>query len=106
MATTPETKLQRAVQRWFIDRGFWTFKIHGSMYQKAGVPDLLLLKNGRAIFIETKTPSGRLSRLQVAVMKEIERVASVPCYVVRKLEECETIYSEAMGLDASSEPSL
>lgn len=76
------------------------------MYQKAGVPDLLLLKNGRAIFIETKTPSGRLSRLQVAVMKEIERVASVPCYVVRKLEECETIYSEAMGLDASSEPSL
>ena len=80
-------------------------KIHGNKFQKAGIPDLLLMKEGRAFFIEVKTKSGRVSPLQFAVMKEIERVASVPCYVVRELEECEAICVEVTGRDASSDPS-
>lgn len=103
MSTQPETRLQRKIQKWFTDRGFFVLKIHGGKFQRAGIPDLLLMIQGRAFFIEVKTAIGRVSPLQVAVMNEIEKVASVPCYVVRSLEECEAICVAAMEQSESSE---
>jgi Holliday junction resolvase len=104
MPTTPETRLQRSIQKWFTDKGFYVLKIHGNQFQKSGIPDLLIMREGRAFFIEVKTPVGRVSPLQFARMKEIERVASVPCFVVRELKECEAICVEVTGRGASSDP--
>lgn len=38
---------------------------------KAGIPDLLCLKNGRAVFIEVKRPGGKVSELQRLRMAEL-----------------------------------
>ena len=39
---------------------------------KNGIPDLLLLKDGIASFIEVKTETGRLSELQKYRIKQLE----------------------------------
>ncbi len=38
---------------------------------KAGIPDLLCLKNGRTVFIEVKRPGGKVSELQRLRMAEL-----------------------------------
>jgi len=67
--------------------GWWTMKIHGNRFQMAGVPDLLCLRGGRAVFLEVKQPGKRPTKLQEARMNEIERYAGVPCHVVTSAEE-------------------
>ena len=99
MATTPETLLQRSIQKWLRSKGYWCLKVHGSQYQRAGIPDLLILKNGKAWFIETKIKSNQPSPLQRAVIAEIERVADVPCFVIRSLEECALSFAEPLELE-------
>lgn len=86
----PEAALQRACIGYLRllpapERGgpYWTAinpnpakgKVHGaiskSLGAKAGVPDLLLVWRGKAIFIELKAKGGRLSDVQRAAASEI-----------------------------------
>lgn len=66
-------------------------KIHGGAYQTSGIPDLLLLRHGRAAFIEVKQPGrGKKSEptpIQRARMEEIERCGGVPCFCATSKEE-------------------
>lgn len=77
----PEQQLQIAVAHYLTlvlpSDCFWTAIGHGGggkirgailkmMGVKPGVPDLMLVWRGQAIFIELKTPVGRLSPAQIA----------------------------------------
>lgn len=55
---------------------------------KAGVPDLLVIANGRAHWIELKTPKGRLSMTQQARHADL---LNAGCYVAtcRSIDEIE-----------------
>ena len=77
MSQTPEGKLTAAVQRRLNQlkaQGvpIWWLKLHGGPMQRRGVPDLLILVAGRALFVELKAPGKRPSPLQQARMNEIE----------------------------------
>ncbi|NBW12105.1 MAG: VRR-NUC domain-containing protein [Caulobacteraceae bacterium] len=74
--------------------GWFAVKIHGNAYQMAGLPDVLCIKGGRAVWMEAKVPGNEPSPIQVRRMKELA-AAGCPCAVVfsdkdaRKfLEEC------------------
>lgn len=71
--------------------GWWVTKLHGGPMQKAGLPDLLCLKDGRACFLEVKQPGkGKASDatpLQRQRMAEIRDKAGVPSFVVRSAED-------------------
>ncbi len=45
-------------------------KIHGSQYQRAGTPDLLIVINGYAIWIELKKPGEEPTKLQDQELKD------------------------------------
>jgi hypothetical protein len=49
MASKPETKLQRAIQKELKSRGWWCLKIHGGIFQRAGIPDLLCIRYDKVI---------------------------------------------------------
>lgn len=49
----------------------WWIKLHGNQYQKAGVPDLLIVYAGRAIFVECKAPGKKPTPLQTRRMTEV-----------------------------------
>lgn len=75
---------------------FW-LKIHGGSMQKAGVPDLLVVVDGRFLFVEIKTPSGRLSRIQEVRIAEIAQAGGPTC-VVRSVDEFESAVKQLASL--------
>jgi hypothetical protein len=68
-------------------RGWWVMKIGAGPWQRPGLPDLLLIKDGVARFLEVKTATGKVSSTQQSTMLEIERYAGARCDVVRSRDE-------------------
>lgn len=62
-------------------------KVHGGPYQLSGVPDLLCIKAGRAMFLEVKQPGKHPTEIQRRRMNEIETVGGAACHVVTSKEQ-------------------
>lgn len=89
MATKAETTLQqnivRAIRKKYGSR-CWVLKVHGGPYQKTGVPDLLVIIDGVALWFEVKMPGEDPTEIQKAVMQEI-RAAGCVVAVVESVSE-------------------
>jgi hypothetical protein len=57
--TQPESRLSREIQKALRKRGAFCFKVHGSEYMMAGLPDIIVCYRGMFIALETKTPEGK-----------------------------------------------
>lgn len=77
-----EANIVAAIVRVAKAAGWWVMKVHGGPYQMSGVPDLLCVKDGRAVWLEVKQPGKQPTDLQRRRMNEIERVGGSPCHVV------------------------
>jgi len=82
----PETVLTRRIVRELEAFGALVFKICGSQYQAAGLPDLLVHRGGMTVWMEVKTATGRLRKIQEARITQIRRYG-IPVAVVRSPEE-------------------
>ena len=80
-----EARLTATIVRELKRRKIWHAKIHGGPHQRAGLPDLLVIVNGRAGWFEVKTLCGKLTPLQEAMLR---RLRDAGCYagVVRSIE--------------------
>ena len=87
----PEAKIVAAVVRMLEKRGALVVNIHGSVYSRAGTPDLVgVLPGGVAFCLEVKTPDGVASKLQErAIRRWSERGARAA--VVRSVEDAERV---------------
>jgi very-short-patch-repair endonuclease len=68
----------------------WYFKVHGGPFQLAGVPDLIGCHHGRFFAIEVKTPDGKLSTLQRAILSQIQAAGGL-CGVARSVDDARRI---------------
>ena len=68
-----EKTVENQIKRYLDRLGVWYMKVHGSMYQKAGVPDIIACINGHFVGIEVKRPGGKVSALQQLQIDEINR---------------------------------
>lgn len=63
--------------------GWWAMKNHGGAYSVAGLPDLLCIKNGRAVWAEVKRPGETPTRIQEHTLRKLAeagcRVGVVTC---------------------------
>ncbi len=57
-----ESQVQRSLIKKYEADGWLVVKL--ILTTKAGIPDLLLLKNGKARFVEVKRPNGHPTKLQ------------------------------------------
>lgn len=73
-------------------------KLHGSQYQEAGTPDLHVTCHGRSLWLEVKTPTGRVSPLQAQRLAEWSAAGAVTA-VVRSLDEVRSLL-DRVALDA------
>lgn len=55
----PEAKLSRKILDELRKNGYFCFKVHGSEYMMAGLPDIIVCANGLFIGLETKMPQQR-----------------------------------------------
>ena len=60
----PESQIQSMIIQMLRQFGWFVVKIHQSLGSYKGIADLYALKDGRNIWIEVKTPRGRLSEHQ------------------------------------------
>lgn len=59
--------------------------------QTSGIPDLLCVKSGKAVFLEVKQPGKHPTELQKQRMHEIRNTGGAVAEVVRSREEAERI---------------
>ena len=86
---------EKALEEHFMRRvrqeGGWALKLYP--WAVVGLPDRLTLYQGRVRFVELKAPGGRVSRIQKAVHRRLER-HGFPVAVVRTKEQVETVIKE------------
>lgn len=81
-----EKTVENQIKRYLDRLGVWYMKVHGSAFQKAGVPDLIACIGGRFVGIEVKRPGGRVSPLQKLNIEEIQRSGGV-AFVAYSVED-------------------
>jgi len=86
-----ESVLQRQIIQHLRGMGAWVFNVHGSPYQQAGTPDLLVGYRGRFYAMEVKRPGGVLTPIQTKVIEEIRASGSVAGRVESIAEAVELI---------------
>lgn len=73
---TVVTNIKKALEKHYP--GFY-FKVHGSAFQKVGIPDLVGLHKGRFIAVEVKAPGkeGNLTKIQEACIQKIKLAGGI-----------------------------
>lgn len=61
-----ETKIQKAIQDYMKSLGGYEFKVHGDIFMRAGIPDIVCCLKGRFVGIEVKDYGNVPSELQLA----------------------------------------
>lgn len=66
-----ESKLQSTIIKTLEEKGYYLIKVIRA--NKNGIPDLIVLKGGKTLFIEAKAEKGVLSKLQAFRIEELAR---------------------------------
>lgn len=64
MTKQPEAKVSTQIMKAWRKMGAWCFKVHGSEFQPAGIPDICGVYNGISVWCETKMPGNKTSQIQ------------------------------------------
>lgn len=91
----PESKLSRKIMDALRLEGYFCFKIHGSEYMMAGLPDIIVCAEGRFIGLETKMPSARenVSPIQKHIHWKIELAGGKAMVVCSPQEALDAVSS-------------
>lgn len=80
----------------------WKARVSGMMAIKftspglAGVPDRILIADGRVLFIELKAPGRKPRKLQNAVVSRM-RAHGAKCYCISTMEQADRMLAELRG---------
>ena len=80
-AKISESEIQRQLIKRYEKDGFYVIKIIKA--NKAGIPDLLIIKDGVAQFVEAKSATGIVSDLQRLRAKELRQFGCVVRFVTQ-----------------------
>lgn len=89
--TQPESKLSRKIMDALRLEGHFVFKVHGSEYMMAGLPDIIVCAKGLYIGLETKMPATRnnvstIQKYRHDQIREAGGAAFVVCSVQEALD--------------------
>jgi len=74
---TTEKSITKSITANLDRHGIFWLKIHGSPMQRRGMPDLLVIKEGRAYFFEIKVPGNKPTMLQHHRLEQIQHAGAV-----------------------------
>ena len=86
-----ESSITRSIVLLAKSLGYWTFKIAGGPMQTSGIPDLLCVRSGKAVFLEVKRPGQRTSPLQAARINEIRTIGGAVAEVVTSVTQAREV---------------
>ncbi len=85
---TPETKIKTEIRSWLVINHWFQFPILQGMGAHKGISDLIACRNGIVLFIEVKTPKGKLSEHQMVFRDNIQ-FANCHYVIARGYEDIE-----------------
>lgn len=68
-----EKTITKKIMKALTERGYFCIKIHGGPFQVAGLPDILVIKDGLAVWLEVKQPGKHATKLQQAMITKLIR---------------------------------
>lgn len=71
-ATASETDIMRSIRDFLRLYGWKVVRMQQSLGSEKGIPDLYAIRGGQSVWIEVKTPKGRLSKYQESWLKDLE----------------------------------
>lgn len=78
MATTPEGRIKRKLDKLLKEFPLWYFAPQAGIYGGAGIPDRIVCYNGRMIGVECKADATKeLTKLQSACAAKIEKAGGL-----------------------------
>lgn len=90
--STKISKLESEIESYFIRKawqaGVMTFKFTSP--GRAGVPDRILIADGRVLFVELKAPGQNPRRLQVEAVRRM-RLHGARCYCISTKEQADRL---------------
>lgn len=93
-----EKAIENQIKNWLEKQGYWWMKVHGDMFQKAGIPDIITCVHGRFVAIEVKRPNGgvvsALQKYNINKIKENEGIA----FVARSLDDVKSVVERLNAL--------
>lgn len=90
-----ESDIQAQIRDYLRWNGWFCIKIHQSLGSYRGIADLYALKDGYSIWIEVKTPKGRLSKHQEKFRDDV--LAHGGTYIVARSVEDVRNYVDKYG---------
>lgn len=72
-----ENKVQKSIQDYLESIGAYRFKVHGEIFMRAGIPDIIACLKGRFIGIEVKDGNNTPSELQLAHGRKIQKAGGI-----------------------------
>jgi len=88
-----ESSITKSIVTLARSMGFWTFKIAGGPMQTSGIPDVLCIKAGKAVFLEVKQPGKKPTEIQKHRMHEIRAVGGAIAETVTSKQEAKEVLS-------------
>lgn len=84
-----ENKVQKQIQEYVRSVGGYCFKVHGEMFMRAGIPDIICCIKGQFVGIEVKDGNNQPSELQLAHIANIRRCGGIGfvAYSVKDVEK-------------------
>ncbi len=67
-----ENDILRSIRDYLRLHGWKVVRNHQSLGSEKGIPDLTAIRGGQTVWIEVKTPKGRLSKYQEAWLQDLE----------------------------------
>ena len=95
MRVTEEGRLKEDCKMLFEANGFYYRSVTvgyvpGRTNPSAGIPDAIVMRNGVVVWVEFKTPKGKLSKEQETFIFEWTAHGGL-VFVVRSIEECQDV---------------
>lgn len=72
-----ENKVQKEIQEYIRSIGGYCFKVHGEIFMRAGIPDIICCIKGRFVGIEVKDGDNKPSELQKAHGRQIKKAKGI-----------------------------
>lgn len=88
-----EATIMNNIRKALKERGCYVIKTHGSQFSIAGMPDLLVIRAGRIVFLEVKQPGEIATPRQLAEHEKIRKT----------MTRVEVVTSVSEALDAVNE---
>lgn len=89
---TPETRLKRSCKQFMSIHCIFNFPITQGLGCYRGAPDIVAHHRGRVVYLEIKTPTGRLSNYQEQFKVQCER-DGIEYHVVRDVYDLIDIFN-------------